>query len=132
MALVTENLKIRSPRPEGRCRRANPGRPPVNERPYDANRSGWCDGRLATPDRCRADSSAWQALGHFEKPFLSLAGDRDNLLGKKDVVERLVTHIPGARGQPHARFDAGHFIQDELGPTMAEQVNAFIHSTPRK
>ena len=76
--------------------------------------------------------SAWEALGHFDKPFLSLAGDRDNLLGKQEVVERLVTHIPGARGQPHARFDAGRFIQDELGPMMADQVNAFIRNNPRK
>ncbi len=78
------------------------------------------------------NSRAWDALGHFEKPFLSLAGDRDNLLGKKAVVERLVSHVPGARGQPHARFDSGHFIQDELGPTMAEQLNAFIRNNPRK
>lgn len=46
--------------------------------------------------------------------------------------QSLVADIPGARGQPHARFNECHFIQDELGPKMAEKVNSFIRINPRK
>ena len=76
------------------------------------------------------NTAAWETLGHFKKPFLTLAGERDNLLGKKDVQDRLIAHIPGAAGQPHARFDAGHFIQDDLGPEMAAIVIKFIRDNP--
>ena len=76
------------------------------------------------------NTAAWEALGHFEKPFLTLAGERDNLLGTKDVQDRLIAHIPGAKGQPHARFDAGHFIQDDLGAEMAAIVVKFIQDNP--
>ena len=76
------------------------------------------------------NAAAWEALGRFDKPFLTLAGERDNLLGKKDVQDRLIAHIPGAAGQPHARFDAGHFIQDDLGPEMAAILIKFIRDNP--
>lgn len=76
------------------------------------------------------NAAAWEALGKFDQPFLTLAGERDNLLGKKDVQDRLINHIPGAQGQPHARFDAGHFIQDDLGAEMAAILIQFIADNP--
>lgn len=76
------------------------------------------------------DDAAWEALGHFTRPFLSLAGERDKLLGRQEVQDRLISHVPGAKGQAHARFPSGHFIQDELGEVMAAKVNAFIRDTP--
>jgi len=53
--------------------------------------------------------------------------------GEEDVLfaDRLITQVPGAKGQKHARFDAGHFIQDEIGETMATTLNAFIAENPR-
>lgn len=82
---------------------------------------------VAITDNNRA---AWDALGSFRKPFLALSGDRDNLLGKPDVQDRLKNHVPGAAGQPHRRFAAGHFIQDDLGPEMAAIVIKFIADNP--
>lgn len=76
--------------------------------------------------------AAWDPLGRFEKPFLVLSGERDQLLGRKEVADRLINQVPGATGQKHARFDAGHFIQDEIGDTMAVSLNAFIAENPRK
>ncbi|MDX2009229.1 MAG: haloalkane dehalogenase [Myxococcaceae bacterium] len=78
------------------------------------------------------NQAAWDSLGRFEKPFLVLSGERDQLLGRKEVADRLINQVPGAKGQKHARFDAGHFIQDEIGDTMAATLNAFIAENPRK
>jgi hypothetical protein len=61
-----------------------------------------------------------------------LSGERDEVLGSAQVADRLINQVPGAKGQKHARFDAGHFIQDEIGDTMATTLNAFIIDNPRK
>ncbi|MEI6877394.1 MAG: haloalkane dehalogenase, partial [Spirochaetota bacterium] len=75
------------------------------------------------------NATAWASLGRFAKPFLSLAGERDYLLGNKDIQNRLIAQVPGAKGQKHARFDAAHFIQDDLGAEMAQATLDFIRST---
>ena len=74
---------------------------------------------------------AWEELGRFEKPFLSIAGEQDGLLGRKEIQDRLTGHIPGAAGQPHERVDADHFIQEDVGPLLADRVNQLIARTPR-
>lgn len=73
---------------------------------------------------------AWQALGQFERPFLTLFGELDPILGDEAGQNRLTTQVPGAAGQPHERFPANHFIQDDIGETLAERVNAFIEANP--
>jgi len=67
-----------------------------------------------------ANRKAWDALGHWEKPFLAIFGARDPILGQAD--RPLIKHIPGAAGQPHARINAGHFIQEDAGPELADRV----------
>ena len=67
-----------------------------------------------------ANRAAWQALGRWEKPFLAIFGQRDPILGMAD--RPLIKHIPGAAGQPHARINAGHFIQEDSGPELADRV----------
>lgn len=74
---------------------------------------------------------AWGALGQFEKPFLSIAGERDGLLGRQEIQDRLTGHIPGAAGQPHERVDADHFIQEDVGPLLADRIDQLIRRTPR-
>jgi len=73
----------------------------------------------ATP----ANRAAWQALGRWAKPVLCLFGTRDPLLGKYDA--ELIRHIPGAKNQPHARIHAGHFIQEDAGPELAQRMLAW-------
>lgn len=73
---------------------------------------------------------AWQALGQFQKPFLTLFGELDPILGSEENQNRLTTQVPGAAGQPHERFPANHFIQDDIGETLAQRVNAFIEANP--
>lgn len=60
------------------------------------------------PDNFRA----WQALERFDRPFLTLFSDKDQIAA--DGWKQLVERIPGARGQPHRIIeDAGHFLQED-------------------
>ena len=70
-----------------------------------------------------ANRAAWEALGKWEKPCLAIFGRRDPILGQAD--RPLIEHIPGAAGQPHARINAGHFIQEDSGPELAERILAW-------
>jgi haloalkane dehalogenase len=70
-----------------------------------------------------ANRAAWAALGKWEKPFLAIFGARDPILGKAD--RPLIAHIPGAAGQPHARINASHFIQEDAGPELADRILAW-------
>jgi pimeloyl-ACP methyl ester carboxylesterase len=76
------------------------------------------------------NASAWKALGKFKKPFLFLAGKRDENQGSETNQKRLTQHIPGAKGQLHERFDAGHFIQEDIGEKLAEKLIRFIADNP--
>lgn len=67
-----------------------------------------------------ANRAAWEALGRWEKPFLCIFGTGDPILGKAD--RRLIGHVPGAKGQPHDRIRAGHFIQEDAGPELARRI----------
>ncbi|VBA55836.1 Haloalkane dehalogenase 1 [Mycobacterium attenuatum] len=67
-----------------------------------------------------ANRAAWDALGRWDKPFLAIFGKRDPILGRAD--RPLINHIPGAAGQPHARINASHFIQEDSGPELAERI----------
>jgi haloalkane dehalogenase len=75
-----------------------------------------------------ANRAAWDALGRWEKPCLTIFGQRDPLLGKAD--RPLIKHIPGAAGQPHARINANHFIQEDSGPELADRILAWLPPAP--
>ncbi len=68
----------------------------------------------------QANRAAWEALGGFDKPFLAIYGTHDPILGKGD--RPLIEHVPGAKGQPHDRIRAGHFIQEDAGPELARRM----------
>ena len=76
------------------------------------------------------NAPAWEALGTVEKPVLTLFGRLDANLGSEEVQNLFLEHIPGTEGQPHADFEAHHFIQDDIGETLAERVNEFIADNP--
>jgi haloalkane dehalogenase len=67
--------------------------------------------------------AAWDVLGRWEKPFLTLFGKNDPILGRAD--EPLQRHVPGAKGQPHERFWGGHFVQEDRGDYLAERILAW-------
>ena len=72
-----------------------------------------------------ANRAAWERLGHFDKPFLTLFGARDPVT--RGGEKRLQEHIPGAAGQPHHVFpDASHFIQEDVPEELVARLEAFI------
>ena len=74
-----------------------------------------------------ANRAAWQRLGQWDKPFLTVFGTHDPILGKSD--KPLQEHVPGAKGQPHDRIHAGHFIQEDQGSELARRTVEWIRST---
>jgi haloalkane dehalogenase len=76
-----------------------------------------------------ANRAAWLALERFERPFLTVFGANDAITAGADRL--MQARIPGTRGQPHQVLgDAGHFIQEDHGPTLATLVLAFIVANP--
>lgn len=73
-----------------------------------------------------ANRAAWAALGRWEKPFLTVFGARDPILGRADRA--LQQHIPGARNQPHARLPANHFLQEDVGEDWAQRIAAWMRT----
>jgi haloalkane dehalogenase len=71
-----------------------------------------------------ANRAAWERLGAWEKPFLTLFGKSDPILGRAD--KPLQQHVPGARDQPHARLDGSHFVQEDVGPEIARRTVAWM------
>ena len=67
-----------------------------------------------------ANRAAWERLGAWEKPFLTLFGKHDPILGRAD--KPLQDHVPGARDQPHARLSGSHFVQEDVGVEIAERT----------
>jgi haloalkane dehalogenase len=71
-----------------------------------------------------ANRAAWEALGRWDKPFLTLFGKNDPILGRADAP--LQAHVPGAKGQPHERFWGGHFVQEDRGDYLAQQITEWL------
>lgn len=67
-----------------------------------------------------ANRAAWAVLGRWDKPFLTLFGKNDPILGRADAA--LQAHVPGAQGQPHERFWGGHFVQEDRGDHLAARI----------
>ena len=83
-----------------------------------------------TPDdpAVPANREAWRRLGEWDKPFLTLFGARDPILGRAD--RPLQEHVPGAQGQPHARLDGSHFVQEDVGAEIARRTVEWIGTGP--
>jgi haloalkane dehalogenase len=73
-----------------------------------------------------ANRAAWDVLGRWEKPFLTLFGKNDPILGRADAP--LQAQVPGAKGQPHERFWGGHFVQEDRGDYLAQQIIRWIQA----
>lgn len=73
-----------------------------------------------------ANRAAWSKLGEWRKPFLTLFGKNDPILGKAD--EPLQAHVPGAAGQPHERMWGGHFVQEDRGDVLAASIVRWMSS----
>lgn len=66
---------------------------------------------------------SWERLKSWDKPFLTVFGDEDNIMiGAEKILQNVV---PGAKGQNHKILNAGHFIQEEKGEELAELIIEF-------
>lgn len=75
-----------------------------------------------------ANRAAWDAMGSFDKPFLTAFSDADPIT--KGGYRTLQEHVPGAHGQPHTTIEGGgHFLQEDRGPELARVVADFVAST---
>ena len=76
-----------------------------------------------------ANRAAWKALEQFDKPFLTAFSDSDPVTAGNE--RPLQARIPGAVGQPHTTIvGAGHFLQEQKGPELAQVVVDFVRANP--
>ncbi len=68
---------------------------------------------------------AWSVLEKWEKPFITLFGDSDDIMKDGDLFFQ--SKVPGAKGQPHKLIEnAGHFIQEDKGEVLAMLLSDFV------
>ena len=83
------------------------------------------------PDDPAADANraAWQVLSGWEKPFLTAFSDSDPITrGGERAFQALV---PGAAGRQHVTLaGGGHFLQEDVGPQLAQVVATLVATTP--
>lgn len=75
-----------------------------------------------------ANRAAWDVLRRLETPLLTAFGAEDKIMAGVDRIFQ--KNIPGAAGQAHVILaDAGHFLQEDVGPELAEITKRFITET---
>ncbi|MGB5256839.1 MAG: haloalkane dehalogenase [Woeseiaceae bacterium] len=83
-----------------------------------------------TPDNPAraANRAAWKIFANWQKPFLTSFSNRDPITrGGERVWQETV---PGARNREHVKIrNAGHFLQEDKGPELAEVLKTFIRET---
>lgn len=83
-----------------------------------------------TPDNVEAPANraAWKVLRGLETPFLTAFGSDDKITAGGDRVFQKL--LPGAEGQPHTILKGGgHFLQEDVGPELAQVTLDFIGRT---
>lgn len=83
-----------------------------------------------TPDNLAsaANRAAWEVFKTLETPLLTVFGADDRVMaGVETIFQKLV---PGAQGQDHRVLpNAGHFLQEDVGPELAQATLDFIAKT---
>lgn len=80
-----------------------------------------------SPDNVEAapNRAAWEVLRGLDMPFLTAFGADDKIMAGVDQVFQKL--LPGAAGQAHTILpDAGHFLQEDVGPELAQVTLDFI------
>ncbi|RMF17525.1 MAG: alpha/beta fold hydrolase [Gammaproteobacteria bacterium] len=73
-----------------------------------------------------ANRAAWKVLERWQKPLVTCFGKQDPIFRGADT--RLQEKVPGARGMPHQRVRAGHFIQEDAPDELVKAILACIES----
>ncbi|MEM7278203.1 MAG: haloalkane dehalogenase, partial [Pseudomonadota bacterium] len=78
-----------------------------------------------------ANRAAREVLNQWEKPFLTAFSDKDPIT--RGIDKRMQASVPGAKDQAHTTIrGAGHFLQEDKGPELAEVVNKFLATIDAK
>ena len=77
----------------------------------------------------KVNKKAFELLGKWEKPFLTVFSDKDPISRGTDGP--LQQYVPGAKGQKHTTIkDGHHFVQEDKGPELANLIIEFIKDNP--
>jgi haloalkane dehalogenase len=72
-----------------------------------------------------ANRAAWEVFKRWQKPFLTCFSNRDPITRGGEKIWQ--DTVPGAREQQHVKIrNAGHFLQEDKGPELADTLIRFI------
>jgi len=75
----------------------------------------------------KANKKAIKMYGSWTKPFLTAFSDSDPITRGAEAL--WINHVPGAKNLEHLTIkNAGHFLQEDKGPEIAEELIKFINS----
>jgi haloalkane dehalogenase len=75
-----------------------------------------------------ANVAAWEVLSRFDRPFLCAFSDGDPIT--RGGERQFIGHVPGTEGREHPSIaGAGHFLQEDKGPELAQVIAEFIRAT---
>jgi haloalkane dehalogenase len=83
-----------------------------------------------TPDDPASDANraAWKIFAEWQKPFLTMFSNRDPVTRGAEAPWQET--VPGAKNREHVEIrNAGHFLQEDKGPELAEELLNFIRET---
>lgn len=82
-----------------------------------------------TPDDPASDANraAWKFFKTWEKPFLTTFSNRDPITRGGEMIWQ--KNVPGAANCAHVKIEnAGHFLQEDKGPELADALIQFIEA----
>jgi len=83
----------------------------------------------STPDDPASgpNRAAWKVLSGLQIPVLTTFGADDKIMA--GVEKSFHKMMPGAAGQDHVILpDAGHFLQEDVGPELAQRIITFMQN----
>ena len=81
-----------------------------------------------TDPATEANRAAWDVFKRWKKPFITAFSNRDPITRGGEVPWQDL--VPGAAGQAHIKIkNAGHFLQEDKGPELAEVLIRFMAET---
>jgi haloalkane dehalogenase len=102
---------------------------PYPDDSYKAGARIWPSFVPTSPDdpEAPANRAAWEVLERFDRPFLCCFSDADPITGGGEKA--FIGRVPGTAGQSHTTIEgAGHFLQEDAGPQLAQVLIDFIAS----
>jgi haloalkane dehalogenase len=79
---------------------------------------------MADDPAAMANARAWEVLSDWQKPVLTLYSAA--FAGGAMGPDRVLAHLPGARGQAHALLpDANFYLTEDQGPELARRIALF-------